>query len=402
MELIIDVFNYSLTAILIGVCGAWIFLIKSMTDSFRLTPYLDKFENTSKSFPKVSIILPARNEEDFIGKCLDSLIKQDYKNYEIIVIDDSSEDTTGKIILEYAKKSSKIIPVSAKPKPDGWIGKNWACMEGYRKATGELLLFTDADTKHSKNVLSLAVSHLISFNLDALSAIPKMLTFDFWTKITLPMISTFLHTRFSALNVNNPSKKTGYFFGSFFILKKKTYEEVGMHEGVKQEIIEDGALGKKVKELGYKMKMVRGDHLIDAVWARDKITLWNALKRLMVPLYLQNGKIAIGIFFAVLFLLFIPFPIFAVSILLPAETISAKMLCISAAIASILIYTGAIIEVKIGLKLRLVYALFAPLGGLVVVLGFLSGLIQAKSDSSVTWKERRYSLKDHTQNSISV
>ena len=204
MELIIDVFNYSLTAILIGVCGAWIFLIKSMTDSFRLTPYLDKFENTSKSFPKVSIILPARKEEDFIGKCLDSLIKQDYKNYEIIVIDDSSEDTTGKIILEYAKKSSKIIPVSAKPKPDGWIGKNWACMEGYRKATGELLLFTDADTKHSKNVLSLAVSHLISFNLDALSAIPKMLTFDFWTKITLPMISTFLHTRFSALNVNNP------------------------------------------------------------------------------------------------------------------------------------------------------------------------------------------------------
>jgi len=402
MELIIDVFNYSLTAILIGVCGAWIFLIKSMTDSFRLTPYLDKFENTSKSFPKVSIILPARNEEEFIGKCLDSLIQQDYENYEIIVIDDSSNDTTGEIISEYAKKYSKIIPVSARPKPDGWMGKNWACMEGYRKATGELLLFTDADTNHSKNVLSLAVSHLISFNLDALSAIPKMLTFDFWTKITLPMISTFLHTRFSALNVNNPSKKTGYFFGSFFILKKKTYEEVGMHEGVKQEIIEDGALGKKVKELGYKMKMVRGDHLIDAIWARDRITLWNALKRLMVPLYLQSGKIAIGIFFAVLFLLFIPFPIFAVSVLLPAEDTSAKMLCISAAIASILIYIGAIIEVKIGLKLRLVHAFFAPLGGLVVVLGFLSGLIQAKSDSSITWKERTYSMKDHTQNSISV
>ncbi len=402
MELIIDVFNYSLTAILIGVCGAWIFLIKSMTDSFRLTPYLDKFENTSKSFPKVSIILPARNEEEFIGKCLDSLIQQDYENYEIIVIDDSSNDTTGKIISEYAKKYSKIIPVSARPKPDGWMGKNWACMEGYRKATGELLLFTDADTKHSKNVLSLAVSHLISFNLDALSAIPKMLTFDFWTKITLPMISTFLHTRFSALNVNNPSKKTGYFFGSFFILKKKTYEEVGMHEGVKQEIIEDGALGKKVKELGYKMRMVRGDHLIDAVWARDRITLWNALKILMVPLYLQSGKIAIGIFFAVLFLLFIPFPIFAVSILLSVEDTSAKMLCISAAIASILIYIGAIIEVKIGLKLRLVHAFFAPLGGLVVVLGFLSGLIQAKRDSSVTWKERTYSMKDHTQNSISV
>jgi len=402
MEIIYDIFNYSLTAILIGICGAWIILIKSMIESFRLTPYLDKFENKSKTTPKVSIILPARNEEDFIRGCLDSLIKQDYPNYEIIVIDDSSDDSTGKIISEYAKKNSKIIPVTAKPKPEGWMGKNWACMEGYKKITGELLLFTDADTKHSENVISLAVAQLFSFNLDALSAIPKMVTFDFWTNITLPMISTFLHTRFSALNVNNPSKKTGYFFGSFFIMKKETYEKVGMHEGVKQEIIEDGALGKKVKESGHKMRMVRGDHLIDAVWARDKGTLWNALKRLMVPLYLQNGKIAVGIFFAVLFLLFIPFPILATSIVLPSENISAKILLIASAISSILIYTGAIIEVKMGLGLRTIYALFAPLGSLTVVLGFLSGLIQAKGTSAITWRGRSYSMKDHNQNSISI
>ena len=402
MDLILDIFNYTLTAILIGVCGAWVFLLKSMLDSFRFTPYLDKFENTSKTNPKVSIILPARNEEEFIGKCLDSLVKQDYENYEIIVIDDSSEDKTGEIISEYAKKYPKIIPVSARPKPDGWMGKNWACMEGYGKATGELLLFTDADTKHAENVITLAVSHLNSFGLDALSAIPKMLTFDFWTNITLPMISTFLHTRFSALNVNNPAKKTGYFFGSFFILKKTTYQEVGTHEGVKQEIIEDGALGKKVKDAGYKMKMVRGEHLIEAVWARDKGTLWNALKRLMIPLYLQSGKIAIGIFFAIVFLLFVPFPILAISTSLAIETTSAKILCITSAIASILIYTGAIIEVKVGLKLKLAYAIFAPLGSLVVVLGFLSGLLQAKRTSSVTWRGRSYSMKDHSQSSISV
>jgi cellulose synthase/poly-beta-1,6-N-acetylglucosamine synthase-like glycosyltransferase len=275
-------------------------------------------------------------------------------------------------------------------------------MEGYNKATGELLLFTDADTTHSKNVISLAASHLISFDLDALSAIPKMLTFDFWTKVTLPMISTFLHTRFSALNVNDPSKKTGYFFGSFFIIKNETYKNVGMHEGVKGEIIEDGALGKKVKEAGHKMKMVRGEHLIDAVWARDKGTLWNALKRLMIPLYLQNGKIAVGIFFAVLFLLFVPFPVLASSVLLPSETISSKILCVTAAISSILIYIAAIIEVKLGLGIRGIYAVFAPLGSIVVVLGFLSGLIQAKDSASITWRGRSYSMKDHTQNSINV
>ena len=401
MELISDVLNYSLTAILIGVSITWIFLIKSMIDSIRLTPYLDKFERKEHTNPKVSVILPARNEEEFIGKCLESLIEQDYTNYEIIAVDDSSDDATGKIISEYAKKNSKIIPVNAQIKPDGWMGKNWACMEGYKKATGELLLFTDADTKHSQNVISLAVSHLHSFNLDALSTIPKMRTMDFWTRITLPMISTFLHTRFSAVRVNDPSKKTAYFFGSFFIIKQKTYKEIGMHEGVKHEIIEDGALGKKVKESGHKMKMTRGDHLIEAVWARDKNTLWNALKRLMIPLYLQNEKIAIGIFFAVLFLLFMPFPILAYSALWVLETTSFSILFVASFVASIMIYIGAIIEVKKLLQLRLIDALFAPLGSLVVVLGFLGGLLQAKK-STVSWRGRKYSMKDHVQNSISV
>ena len=402
MDIVIDIFNYSFTAIMIGICGAWIFLIKSMIDSFRFTPYLDKFEKTKDEKPRVSIILPARNEEEFIGECLDSLIHQNYENYEIIAIDDSSDDKTGKIISKYAKENSKVVHVSAKPKPEGWMGKNWACMEGYKVATGELLLFTDADTKHKENVMSLAVSHLISFNLDALSAIPKMLTFDFWTKITLPMISTFLHTRFSALKVNDPKKKTGYFFGSFFIIKRKTYEEAGMHEGVKQEIIEDGALGKKVKDMGFKLKMVRGEHLIEAIWARDKSTLWNALKRLMVPLYLQSGSIAIGIFVVVVFLLFIPFPFLIYSTLSITSSTSSVMLFSSSLIASILIYMGAIIEVKKALFLKTTHAIFAPLGSFVVVLGFLSGILQAKRDSSVSWRGRSYSMKDHAQNSISV
>jgi glycosyltransferase involved in cell wall biosynthesis len=402
MELITDIIIYIVTAILIGICGAWIYLIKSMIKTFTLTPYLDKFENTNDSTPKVSIILPARNEEKYLAKCLDSLIEQDYKNYEIIVIDDSSEDSTGEIIANYSKKNSKIIHVSANSKPEGWMGKNWACMEGYRQATGELLLFTDADTKHSKQVISLSVSHLLSLQLDALSAIPRLLTFDFLTKVTLPMISTFLHTRFSAINVNDPKKKAAYFFGSFFIITKKTYEQVGMHEGVKHEIIEDGALGRKVKESGHKMRIVRGDDLIDAVWARDASTLWHALKRLMIPLYLQSEKIAVGSFFAVLFLLFIPFPVFVIANILPMELMSTKILYASAGIASALIYTGAIIEVKMGLKLKIIHALFAPLGGLVVTLGFLTGLIQAKGSSSVSWRGRSYSMKDHTQSSLSI
>ena len=402
MNLILDIFHYILVAILIGVSSTWVILIKSMIMTFHESPFLDKFEKKDHVKPKVSIILPARNEEKFIDKCLVSLLNQDYDNYEIIVINDSSEDSTGDLIKKYAKKYSKIIPVDANPKPVGWVGKNWACMEGYKKATGELLLFTDADTKHANSVISLAVSHLLSLELDALTVIPRMLCLDLITKITLPMISTFLHTRFSALRVNDKSKNTGYFFGSFFIIKKTAYDSVGTHEGVRQELIEDGALGKKVKESGFKMRMVRGEHLIDAVWARDINTLWNALKRLMVPFYLQNAKLAVASSIGVLFLLFMSFPIFAYSVILFNDTTSSLVLVVIAGIASALVYTGAILDATKGLDLGIKYALLAPIGGFVVAGGFFAGLIQAKSKDAVSWRGRTYSMKGQTQRSINV
>ena len=397
MDLAADIFNYSMALILVAVCGAWIFLIKSMADSFRLTPYLDRFTDTSTSRPRVSVIIPARNEEKFIRTCLDSLADQDYEDYEIIAIDDSSEDGTWGVISEFAASHPNVVPVSARPKPDGWMGKNWACMEGYAKATGDLLLFTDADTRHSRKTVSTAVAHLLSFNLDALSVIPRMLTLDAWTRITLPMISTFLHTRFSALNVNDPEKKTGYFFGSFFILPRVTYERIGTHEGVRQEIIEDGALGRKAKEMGHRIKMVRGEHMIDAVWARDRGTLWNALKRLMIPLYLQNGRTAVGVLVAVAFLLFVPFPVLAASVASASDATSSYVLCAAAGAASLLIYIGALVEARVGLNIRSMYSALAPVGGLVITLGFLTGLLQANKSSSVTWRGRSYSRTDHGQ-----
>ena len=401
MSIIFDIFNYIFVAIFVGVSLTWIFFIRTMLLTFRDTPHLDKFEKKQHEKPRVSIILPARNEEKFIAKCLDSLLDQDYENYEIIAIDDSSDDATADIIKQYSQKSSKIVYVSARKKPDGWIGKNWACVEGYKKATGQLLLFTDSDTKHSQNVLSLAVSHLLSLNLDALTVIPKMLCLDRWTKITLPAISTFLHTRFSALRVNDPTKKTGYFFGSFYLIKNETYRSVGTHEGVKAELIEDGALGKKVKEAGFRMRMTRGEHLVEAVWARDFDTLWNALKRLIIPLYLQTQGIAVGIFFAILFLLFMPFPFLVYSAILFGSAISVSLLFAVSVLATILIYVAALVETR-GLQIKQKYALFWPVGSFIVVCGFLSGILQAKSKNAVSWRGREYAMKDQIQDSISV
>jgi len=206
-----------------------------------------------KSKPKVSIIVPARNEEGVIFNCLQSLLSQDYGNYEVIAVDDSSTDKTLSIISRISEKNHKLIPVKAPPMPDGWIGKNWACFQGYQKSSGEILLFTDADTIHKKDSLSSAVNTMIHDGIDALSLVPKLICYDIITKCTLPVLSVFLHSRYSPLRVNNPKNKIGYFFGSFYVISKENYEKIGTHEKVRQELVEDGALGRRVKE--QKMKL---------------------------------------------------------------------------------------------------------------------------------------------------
>ena len=384
---------------MVGVAGTWLILMGSMVRHIHQTPRLEMAPSRTER-PRVSVILPARNEEAYIGRCLQTLSSQDYPEFEIIAINDASDDATGDIIRRYAAADPRIIPVDARPKPDDWMGKNWACMEGYARAGGRLLLFTDADTTFAPGVISAAVLHMEADRLDALTAIPRILTNDFLTRATLPVLSTFLHTRFSAVRVNDTRKKTGYFFGSFFVMSRETYEAVGTHRVVRHDIIEDGALGRKVKEAGYRMKMVLADEHIDAVWARDAGTLWNGLKRLIVPLYLQSAGITAGVLAVVAFLLFLPFPLAAYSVLWN-DGASSAILMAAAATASLLAFCGAAIETRI-LRIPLPYCLACPLGGAVITAGFLAGALRARGRNSVSWRGRRYTLRNFSHSFVDV
>lgn len=393
----IDAVLYVGAALMGAVAVAWALLLRSMVESFRRSPVMR--DAALRDAPKVSVILPARNEEEFVGRCLESLRAQDYPDYEVVCVDDSSEDGTGRIIAEHAAESDRVVHVKAAPKPDGWMGKNWACSQGYARAGGELLLFTDSDTVHAPGAVSAAASQLLSEKLDALTGVPRIRAPEFWTRVTLPVVSVFLHTRFSALRVNDPSKKTGYFFGSFFIIRRETYESVGTHEGVRGELVEDGALGSKVKASGHRMKMARAEHLVEAVWARDGGTLWEAMKRLMVPLYLQSPPLASGILAAVTALLLAPFAVLACAVWAPGDSGSA--LLASSAAASALVWAGTAMEAA-HLRSGLRHALLAPLGALVVVAGFAAGLARARGRDSVSWRGRSYTVRDHAQRPLSM
>ncbi len=402
MELALTITNLVLAAIMAGIFGVWVYFVTYMTKSFRQSPMLESFDRTSVSrFPKVSVILPARNEGRYIARCLDSLLEQDYPNFEIIAINDSSTDRTGQIIKAYAANDLRVIHVDALPKPEGWTGKNWACHQGYLGARGELLMFTDADSKHLPSTMSLAVGHLLSQNLEALTAVPRLICNDFWTKMTLPVLATFLHTRFSPIRVNNPNTKTGYFFGSFFIITRSTYEAIGTHEGVKEELVEDGALGGKVKASKFRMKMVRGESHIDAVWARDLPTLWQGLRRFMIPVYYQNKVDAYMMVIAVFFILFVPF---ASLPYLPVASFAGNLsfqilfgLQISA-IALIMVTTA--VQCRLAIFESPLYAFAAPLSGALISFSFISAIVDAKKKGVVSWRDRKYIITKN-QNPVS-
>ncbi len=172
-------------------------------------------------------------------------------------------------------------------------------------------MFTDADTIHSNRSIRDSLGTLIKEKLDVITAVPNLKYPNLVVKMVLPVLSVFMFSRYSPMRVNDPNVSIGYLFGSFFVITRECYENVGTHAIVKSEIVEDGALGKKLKEEGYNLKMFRGEDLLEAYWARDFNTLWNSLKRLIIPLYFTDRLNSILMTIGIFFLMPFPFLVFA-------------------------------------------------------------------------------------------
>lgn len=378
-------------AINIGILACWVYFLILISWSISKSPKLEwSARYRIKSKPMVSIIVPARNEGVAISKCLQSLLSQDYDNYEVIAVDDSSTDNTFSIISDLSKNNHTLTPIKCPPRPDDWVGKNWACFQGYKKSTGEILLFTDADTVHRPDVLSSAINTMMHDKIDALTLVPKLLCQDIITKFTLPVLSVFLHSRYSPLRVNNPNNKIGYFFGSFYLISKTNYEKIGTHEKVRRELVEDGALGRIVKEQGMNLRLVRGENYVEALWARDPRSLWHALRRIIIPLHTEKKKSAMMITAFIFFILMEPFLTLPLSLLYLSENPLKGSLEIVCLWTIILILICAIVQSRFGLLQKSIYGLGFVLGCTVITASFLMAAFSLKGNRTVKWRDRSY------------
>lgn len=187
---------------------------------------------------KISIIIPARNEEKTLGHLLDSIERQTLKPHEVIVIDDQSEDATA----EVARREGCIV-MTSKELPDGWTGKPWACWQGAQKATGDIFLFLDADTFLEPEGLSKIVSTLLrKKGLLSIQPFHKMeKTYERLSAI----FNIIAMAGMNAFTPLGPRLKPMGAFGPCMICSREDYFQVGGHEKAHGEVLESLAIGKE-------------------------------------------------------------------------------------------------------------------------------------------------------------
>ena len=193
----------------------------------------------------MSVIVPARNEEDNLPILLDSLLQTRYDTVEIIVVDDRSTDGTAAVVRGYAERDPRVRLIEGAELPAGWFGKPWACVQGYREARGDLLLFTDADTRHAPELLGRAVGALESQRRDLVTVIGRMICGSFWERVIMPIIGALLAIRFHPTVVNRARRASEAIAnGQFILVTRESYEAVGTHAAVKHEVAEDLAMAQ--------------------------------------------------------------------------------------------------------------------------------------------------------------
>ena len=312
-----------LIVLFITIIISWVLLFAISIKSYLHTPLIIRKQHypanhRSGHLPFVSVIVPARNEQDNIERCLRSLLAQNYTHFEVIVVNDNSTDNTLEIVREVKSRETgqreedgslymdrlKIITVAEKP--EKWTGKAWASEQGYSHSTGDILLFTDADTYYMhKDTIYGTVSYMQKENLDVLTGVGFIELRDFWSKVTMPLwnhFSILLGANTGAMN--NPKSKTAYLVGGFFLIHKKVLEEIGTFRFVKNAVPEDAELGLLLKKTGYNVKIVRIDNGVSGLWSRDLRTLWEGIKRTFAPM--KRWKIFTNLI-TVFFMAFLPF-----------------------------------------------------------------------------------------------
>jgi len=228
--------------------------------------------------PRVSIVIPARNEEEDIERAVRSHLAQDYPDFQVIVVDDRSTDRTGAILQALAREDSRLVVIPGSEPPDGWLGKPHALYLGARAADGELLLFADADVRYDPRALRDAVTVLEDRRLDLLAFFPRFENRGFWENVLLPFlaVAVFLGFGFLVLSRRVPLAMGA---GAGNLVRRRAYDAIGGHAAIRNSVVDDVRLAVVVKRAGFRVAAFRAEDRLVVRMYRGFRGVWDGFTK---------------------------------------------------------------------------------------------------------------------------
>lgn len=345
--------------------------------------------------PFVSVVIPARNEAVNIGRVLASVVTSRYPDFEVVVVDDRSDDGTGDLARAVGQGNARrVVVVDGAELPGGWLGKPWACAQGAREARGELFLFTDADTVHAPDLLGRAVAAMEDDDADLLTLAGRQLMESFWERLVQPQIFFTMVLRFFDLERSMRKRRWRECIanGQFMLFRREAYEALGGHAAVKDEVVEDLVMAQVVVRAGRRLsvrmaetafatRMYRSLPDLVAGWSKNIVqgglaTMPPRLRPFVAPFSALSG-----------FVMWLLPPLALAAALAGAG--GPGLALWSAATVAISVLHWALFTGRMGASPA--YGLLYPLGAAVGMYIFLRSWARGRN---VEWKGRAYVLKD--------
>jgi chlorobactene glucosyltransferase len=343
-----------------------------------------------RPLPLISILIPARNEESNIAACLESLRRQHYPRYEILVLDDGSTDITAAVVGDIAAADPRVRLLRGKPLPEGWAGKPFACHQLAKEARGSWLLFTDADTIHAPQMLRSALAYSHSHKLSLLSGFPLQHTISFTQRIALPIMYFILLSCCPLWWLQGSRKpKPGIAIGQFLFLSAADYWEIGGHQLVRSRIVEDVWLGFELARRGKRQGVVDLSDVVSCRMYTRSREVWQGITRWVYSAGALSPWL-LGLLMVVGTALFVVPFVFIVGHFTPLIPDYGWSMLIA-------MQVGAILLMRILVDRRFhhskIYSLSHPAGVSFWLLCCVNGAVKHLTGGGVRWKERSYTSK---------
>jgi len=218
------------------------------------------------ALPRLSVVVPARDEGSTIGRALGSLLAQDYPDLEVIVVDDRSSDTTGDVLREIAAKDGRLMVLRVDELPAGWLGKNHAMWRGAARASGKWLLFTDADVVFAQGALRHGVAYAAAESLDHLTLAPRLVARGLALRAFVAFFGYAFIALWGAYLANDPKSKRGVGIGAFNLVRSSAYERIGTMRALSLRPDDDIRLGRRLRGFGFRQRVLNGNALLSVEW----------------------------------------------------------------------------------------------------------------------------------------